>query len=76
MSASKRGASHFFGVTERTLGRWIVEDYIARPVAMVLEMMIQKGLTPEEVLTIARVKPKQIAFILEHLHDRRVQHNE
>jgi plasmid maintenance system antidote protein VapI len=35
---AKRGASHFLGVTERTMMRWIARDQIARPVAVVLEL--------------------------------------
>jgi hypothetical protein len=38
LGITQRGASHFFGVTERTMGRWIARDHIARPVAMVLEL--------------------------------------
>lgn len=66
-----RGLSHFFGVTERTISRWIERDHIARPAAMVLEMMLEFELTPEQALTIAKVRPKQIKFILEYLHDNR-----
>jgi DNA-binding XRE family transcriptional regulator len=68
---TKRGAAHFVGVTERTMQRWIEEDHVPRPVSMVLELMIAKDLAPEEVLTIAGVRPSQINFIMKHLRDNR-----
>jgi hypothetical protein len=68
---TERGASHFFGVGERTMRRWKAEDHIARPVAMVLELMLTKQLTPETVLQIAKVRPKQIEFIMANLYDQR-----
>jgi hypothetical protein len=66
-----RGASHFLGVTERTIARWITKDHVSRPVAMLLELMLEKGLTPEEVLTIGKVRPAQIKFIMNYLRDNR-----
>lgn len=66
-----RGASHFLGVTERTIYRWIEKDHISRPAAMLLETMIEKKLTPEDVLKIAKVRPSQIKFILGYLQDNR-----
>lgn len=75
---TKRGAGHFLGVSERQITRWIDDttrsDYghVPRPVAMVLELMVAKQLSPEEVLTIAGVRPAQIKFILNNLYDRRV----
>ena len=71
LGITKSGASHFFGVTDRTMRRWIAEDHVARPVAMVLELMIEKGMTPEEILIIAKVRPDQIEFILDNLYDQR-----
>lgn len=71
LGISKSGASLFFGVTDRTMRRWIAEDHIARPVAMVLELMIEKNLTPEEMLIIAKVRPAQIKFIVHNLYDQR-----
>jgi hypothetical protein len=68
---SERGASHFFGLGERTMRRWKAEDHIARPVAMVLELMLAKKIKPETVLEIAKVRPKQIEFIMAHLYDQR-----
>jgi hypothetical protein len=68
---SERGASHFFGIGERTMRRWKAEDHIGRPVAMVLELMIAKKLKPERVLEIAKVRPSQIEFIMANLYDQR-----
>ncbi|MGY3278152.1 hypothetical protein [Bradyrhizobium sp. S3.7.6] len=66
-----RGVSHFFGVNERTISRWIDANQIPRPVAMVLALMVEKELTPEDVLKAAKVDAKQIAFILKYLKDHR-----
>jgi hypothetical protein len=68
---TERGASHFFGIGERTMRRWKAEDHIGRPVAMVLELMIAKKLKPETVLEITKVRPKQIEFIIANLYDQR-----
>jgi len=66
-----RGLAYFFGVAERTVLRWIEGDHIPRPNAMVMQLMITKKLSPEEVLIISKVRPAQIKFILAHLYDRR-----
>jgi hypothetical protein len=68
---TERGASHFFGIGERTMRRWKAEDHIGLPVAMVLELMIAKKLKPETVLEIAKVRPKQIELIMANLYDQR-----
>jgi hypothetical protein len=71
---TKRGAGHFFGVELNTIEHWLKDDrrsdygHVPRAVSMVLELMIAKQLSPEEVLTIAGVKPKQIKFILANLY--------
>ncbi|WP_028164096.1 hypothetical protein [Bradyrhizobium elkanii] len=69
---TERGASTFFGVNERTARRWKQNNHVARPVAMVLELMLAKDIGPEEVLRTAGVKPAQIRFILDRLSDKRV----
>jgi len=66
-----RGLAYFFGVAERTVLRWIEGDHVPRPNAMVMQLMVAKKLSAEEVLTIAKVRPAQLKFILSHLYDRR-----
>jgi hypothetical protein len=61
---TQRGASHFLGVTERTMARWIASDHIARPVAMVLELP-ESGIAPTfKMLRCRMSSSKQRHFVL------------
>lgn len=66
------GASQFFGVTDRTGRRWIMEDRVPLPIAMVLELMIELKLSPEKVLATAGVRQGLADLILSNLHDNRL----
>jgi hypothetical protein len=68
---SERGAARFFGVTDRTQRRWKTSNSIARPVAMVLELIIAKKLKPEDVLHLTGIKAAKIKNIVDQLSDQR-----
>lgn len=68
-----RGASRFFGIGERTMRRWVAENEVARPVAMVLALMQQHPeiAEPQRLLELAGVDPDEVAEIVGKLGDQR-----
>ena len=68
---SKRGVALFFGIDEKTQRRWRENNSIARPVAMVLELIVTKKLEPEDVLRLTGMKQTEINTIVSRLYDGR-----
>jgi hypothetical protein len=70
---SERGLALFFGITDRTQRRWKTNNSIARPVAMVLELMVTKKLKPQDVLRLAGMNAAEIRRIVDQLSDQRIR---
>lgn len=68
-----RGASKFFGITERTMRRWVALNEVARPVAMLLALMREhpKLAEPRKLLELAGVAPDEADEIIAGLRDQR-----
>lgn len=73
---SVTGSAHFFGILPRTMRRFLERGEMPRAVMMVLELMVERQITPEDVLNAARLKKTDVKFILGGLHDRRVKDDE
>lgn len=56
LGMTQRGAAKFLSIGERTSRRFAADGNVDRPIAMLLTIMLQYKITPDEALSLIREK--------------------